>query len=217
MTTLVWDKIGERIYQSGVDHGVLYLRNDEDDETITAVPWNGLTGIEESSNSELRSFYLDGIKYLENLTPGDFLGKLKAFTYPDEFDLVNGIANPVPGLAYYEQPSKSFNLSYRTRVGNDVEGIEHGYKIHILYNILAVPDSQGFETFQDSGIQPIEFTWSLTGTPPKLEGFRPTVHVSMDSTKISPDAFEQLEIILYGTIGTDPYLPTIEEITSLFS
>ena len=147
MATLVWDQIGERIYQTGVDRGVLYLHDG------TVVPWNGLTSMDESSNSELKSFFLDGVKYLENLSPGDFLGKLKAFTYPDEFDQVNGIAPVAPGLLYYEQPPKSFNLSYRTRVGNDIEGTEYGYKIHILYNVIANPDSVSRNTIQDSGVQ----------------------------------------------------------------
>jgi hypothetical protein len=213
VTALVWDKIGERIYQAGVDHGVLYL---QDGEITKTVPWNGLIGIEESSNSELKSFYLDGIKYLENLTPGDFLGKLRAFTYPDEFDEVNGIVSPASGLSYHEQPHKSFNLSYRTRIGNDIEGTDFGYKIHILYNLLAVPESLAFETLQDSSIQPVEFGWSLSGTPSKLEKFRPTVHVSMDSTKTPPDIWKLLENTLYGTDTTDPYLPTIVEIGVFF-
>ena len=108
MATLVWDKVGERVYQTGVDHGVLYLHDG------TVAVWNGLTNVEESSDSELKSFYLDGVKYLENLIPGDFVGKLTAFTYPDEFDSVNGIGRSSPGLSYHNQPSKSFNLSYRT-------------------------------------------------------------------------------------------------------
>lgn len=210
MTALVWDKIGDRIYQVGCDRGVLYLHDG------TVVPWNGLTGVEESSNPELKSFYLEGVKYLENLTPGDFLGKLKAFTYPDEFDVVNGIINPAPGLSYYEQPPKSFNLSYRTRIANDLKGIDYGYKIHILYNILANPDSSAFDTLHDSGAQPIEFSWSLTGTPPKIDKFRPTVHISMDSRKTPPAVWKILEDKLYGTDTTPPSLPPIQDIAKIF-
>lgn len=210
MTALAWDKTGERIYQIGIDRGVLYLHDG------TVAPWNGLIGIEESSSPELKAFYLDGVKYLQNLTPGEFLGKLKAYTYPDEFDRVNGIANPAPGLSYYEQPSESFDLSYRTRVGNDLQGIEHGYKIHILYNLFAVPESSGFETLQDSAVQPVEFGWSLTGTPPKLDGFRPTVHISMDSTKTPPEIWKMLEDTLYGTATTEPSLPPIHDVAEIF-
>jgi hypothetical protein len=210
MTAIVWDKVGERIYQTGVDRGVLYLHDG------TVVPWNGLLSLEESSNPELKSFFLDGVKYLENLIPGDFLGKLKAFTYPDEFDQVNGIVNPAPGLAYYEQPAKSFNLSYRTKIGNDIEGLEFGYKIHILYNIIADPEALGFRTVQDSDLRPIELGWSLTGTPPRVDKLRPTVHISMDSTKTPPVVWKILEDKLYGTDTTDPYLPPILEINKIF-
>jgi len=210
VTALVWDKPSERFYQAGVDRGVLYLHDGR------VAVWNGLIAVEESPNSELKSFYLDGVKYLENLAPGDFQAKLKAYTYPDEFDSVNGIATPAPGLSYYDQPPKSFNLSYRTRIGNDIEGPDYGYRIHVLYNILASPDGPAFNTFQDSGAQPVEFSWSLSGTPPKLLKFRPTVHVSMDSTKTPPDIWKILEDTLYGTDTKDPVLPPIEDIGQIY-
>jgi hypothetical protein len=209
MATLTWDEVGERGYQTGVDRGVLYLHDG------TVVPWNGLTGIEEGSNSELKSFYLDGVKYLENLSPGDFIGKLKAFTYPEEFDSVNGIASVAPGLSYYEQPPKSFNLSYRTRVGNDLDGTDHGYKIHVLYNLLANPESHSFGSLGGS-VEPIEFSWNLTGTPPKITGTRPTVHLSIDSRTASPDVLKLIEDTLYGTATTNPSLPPITEIGEIF-
>lgn len=210
MTALAWDQISERIYQTGVDHGVLYLHDG------IVVPWNGLISVEESSNSDLKSFYLDGVKYLENLTPGDFLGKLKAFTYPDEFDAVNGITTLDSGLSYHEQPPKSFNLSYRTKIGNDVDGTEHGYKIHILYNLLAVPDSQGYNTLQDSDVSPVEFSWSLTGTPVKPSGLRPTVHISIDSRVTPSNILSIIEDILYGTDTTEPSLLSIDDIDDYF-
>ena len=211
MATLVWDQIGERFYQTGVDRGVLYLHDG------TVAVWNGLTDVEESTNSELKSFHLDGVKYLENLIPGDFSGKLTAFTYPDEFDSVNGIARigTSPGLAYYDQPAKSFNLSYRTRLGNDLEGTDFGYKIHLLYNILANPDSHSFPTVKDS-LEAVEFSWSLSGIPPKLLGYRPTVHISIDSRDTPPDILEMLEDMLYGTDVTDPHLPSLQEIAEFF-
>lgn len=210
MATLVWDEIGERIYQTGVDHGVLYLHDG------TVAVWNGLTDVEESSNSELKSFYLDGVKYLETLLPGDFIGKLKAFTYPDEFDSVNGITAVAPGLSFHDQPAKSFNLSYRTKIGNDLEGLEYGYKIHLLYNLLANPDAFSFDTLKDSTAQPIEFSWSLTGTPVKGNNVRPTVHVSIDSTKTPEYILQVLEDKLYGTAVNDPSFPSIDEVSELF-
>jgi len=210
MATLVWDKTGERIYQTGVDRGVLYLHDG------TTVAWNGLTSVEDTDVSTLTSYYLDGVKYLDSLAPGDFTGKLKAFTYPEEFDQVNGIANVSPGLAYYDQPAKSFDLSYRTRIGNDLDGVEHGYKIHLLYNLIANPDTYVFASLTAGSNQPIEFSWALTGTPPKLEKFRPTVHISIDSIDTPPDLLQSLEDILYGTADSDPHLPTIDEIAELF-
>lgn len=210
MAVLKWDEVGERIYQTGIDKGVLYLQDGK------VAVWNGLIGIEESPNSELKSFFLDGIKYLENLTPSDFVGKLKAFTYPDEFDAVNGIAVVAPGLSYHEQPPKSFNMSYRTRVGNDVEGEEHGYKIHILYNVLATPDTKGFSTSQDSGVQPVEFGWTLTGTPHKIDRIRPTVHITIDSRTTPPEILEIVEKKLYGSETHPPSLPIITEVGEYF-
>jgi len=209
MAVLVWDEIGDRTYQTGVDHGVLYLQDG------TVAVWNGLTDVEESPNGELKSFYLDGIKYLENLSPNDFVGKLKAFTYPDEFDSVNGIAHVSPGLSYYDQPPKSFNLSYRTNVGNDVEGEEFGYKIHILYNILATPDSYAFSS-RDSSVKPVEFAWTLTGTPQRIPKSRPTVHITIDSRTTPTEILELIEGKLYGTATNPPSLPIITEIGEYF-
>jgi hypothetical protein len=210
MATLVWDKVGERVYQTGVDHGVLYLHDG------TAKVWNGLTSVEESPGFELKEFHLDGVKYLQNLIPGDYSGKLKAYTYPDVFESIGGIDTGFLGLGIYDQPPHSFNLSYRTRIGNDLEGTERGYKIHILYNVTAVPDSYSFDTATDSSVQPIEFSWSLSGVPVKLEGFRPTVHVSIDSTKVSPQLLNLLEELLYGTSTSDPRLPDLTELAEYF-
>lgn len=209
MASLTWDEIGERVFQTGVDHGVLYLQDG------TAVVWNGLINIEESVENELKSFYLDGIKYLESMSPKGFVGKLKAFTYPDEFDSVNGIAEMVPGLSLHEQPSKSFSLSYRTKIGNDIDGIDHGYKIHILYNIIANPDNYSFDTFDDSSAKPIEFSWTLTGTPPKIDRFRPTVHISINSTKTDPEIMQTLENSLYGSDLSNANLLSIQEVAEI--
>jgi hypothetical protein len=209
MTALLWDQLGERLYQTGIDHGVLYLHDG------TVVPWNGLIGIEESSTSEIKSYYLNGVKYLENLIPGEFAGKLKAFTYPEEFDAINGVSPISPGFDLYDQPVQSFNLSYRTKIGNDLSP-EHGYKIHILYNVIANPDLNSFQTLNDSGAQPVEFGWLLSGTPSKFPGFRPTVHISIDSTKTPPEVMTLLEDELYGTDTRDPHLLTIAEVAGYF-
>lgn len=209
MVALSWDKIRDRTFQTGVDRGVLYPHDGP------AVPWNGLIGVEESSNSELKSYYLDGVKYLENLSPGEFEGKLTAFTYPDKFEEICGLSVVAPGFMLSEQPPKSFGLSYRTLIGSALSGTEHGYKIHILYNLLANPDSKSYGTVSDS-LSPTEFTWSLTGTPPKIHNFRPTTHVVIDSLNTPLEVLRLIEERLYGSDTGVPSLPSITEIAEYF-
>lgn len=209
MTALVWDRPAEKIYQTGISRGVLYLHDGR------SVVWNGLVGMEETTDSDLKSFYLDGIKYLENLSPGDFSGKLKAWTYPDEFDALVGIVEVSPGLEYYEQPPQSFNLSYQTRIANEVDP-DLGYKIHLLYNVVANPDAFNFETHKKDSLTPTEFSWTLTGTPPIIGGYRPTVHITIDSTRTPVYVLQALEDILYGTAEQDPRIPLPDEIKTLF-
>lgn len=205
MAVLTWDEVGKRFYRSGIDKGVLFLQDGR------SAVWNGLTGVEESSSSELKSYFLDGVKYLETLLPSDFVGKLKAFTYPDEFEEVSGVAIVTPGFQVHDQDPKSFNLCYRIQVGNDVEGEEYGYQIHILYNIVAKPDTIAYST-QSETITPTEFGWSLSGTPQKGINFRPTSHISIDSRTTPPDVLALIEATLYGTEENDPVLPSITEI-----
>lgn len=209
MTALAWDKPGERLYETGVDRGVLYLQDGR------AVVWNGLTSVDEDSNKDLQEFYLDGVKYLQSQYAGDFSASLKAFTYPDEFDEVNGVDEVLPGLFYHEQPTKSFSLTYRTKIGNDLDGVDHGYRIHILYNVRAAPDSASFETLGDS-VKPAEFGWKLTGIPKIIAGSRPTIHISIDSRKTDPDRLAAIEKVLYGSATNDPYLPPIDDLTNAF-
>lgn len=213
MTAIVWDAAGTKFYQTGIDRGVLYLQGGN------GVPWNGITAVEDDTAQTLKSFWLDGVKYLDNLLPGDFSGKLKAFTYPDELDQVIGIVSPSDGLLFYDQPSKSFNLSYRTKVGNDIEGIDHGYKIHLLYNLVANPDNIVYPTLTGTTATPIEFSWVLSGTPPtnpSARGYRPTVHISIDSEDTDPEVLQAIEDILWGTDTTAPHFPSISEILDLF-
>jgi hypothetical protein len=210
VAALAWDSVGERVFQTGVDRGVLYLNDGR------AFPWNGLTAVEENSSRESKSYYLDGVKFVDVVTPGDFSGRLKAFTYPDAFDLVTGVNNVRLGLAYYDQPGQTFNLSYRTRVGNDVAGTNFGYKIHLLFNLTANAEAVAFEALQDP-LRPVEFSWQLLGTPQKARQGRPTVHISIDSTKVDLDVLEIIENILYGTANSNPRLPSIDELTDLFS
>jgi hypothetical protein len=207
---LVWDQTGERFYQSGVDHGVLYLHDG------TVAVWNGITDVEESSTTEVKSFHLDGVKYLETVIPGDFEGKLKAITYPEEFDSVQGQVEVSPGLTYYDQPSKSFNLSYQTTIGTDLDA-DHGYVIHILYNVVANPDAVTRDTLKESAA-PVEFGWNLSGVPPTrgFYGTRPTVHVSIDSNDTPPDILKIITDTLYGTSLSNASLPSLDDLAEYF-
>lgn len=210
MTVIEWDKIGDRRYQTGVDHGVLYLKDG------TSVPWNGLTQIEDGSSPELKSYYLDGIKILDHVTPGDYSGKLSAFTYPEEFEQCLGNDQIHSGLTFYEQKSKRFNLSYRTKISNDLDP-EYGYKIHLLFNLMATPDAQKIQTL-DNSPSAGEMTWTLSGTPEyqTIDGIRPPVHISVDSINARPDLLAELEDILYGTDSTEARFPTVLELRIMF-
>lgn len=209
MAALAWDEFGDRVFHTGIDRGVLYL----DDGRFAA--WNGLIGVEDTPLKDTASYFYAGVKYLEKITPGDFSGKLRAFTYPDEFDEVNGVSTPADGLSYYDQPSRSFGLSYRTGLGNDTQGTEYGYKIHLLYNLVADPDSVSYETYGNP-LKPAEFAWALTGTPVAVRQGRPTVHISIDSTKTEAVVLQAIEDILYGTDTTSPRLPLPDEVKDLY-
>lgn len=209
MTALVWDKTGERTYQTGIDRGVLFLPDG------TVVPWNGLTSVEDNTSKETQAVYLDGLKYLEYLTPGDFSATLKAFTYPDEFDSVNGILNFTPGLRVHDQPARSFSLSYRTRLGDDLAGVDAGYLIHLIYNVLANPDSQESATISDSP-SPSEFSWALSGRPSSDSvSWRPTAHISINSKELTTELLQSFEDVIYGTDTVNPRLPAISEVPTL--
>lgn len=203
MTALTWDKAGDRTFQTGVDRGVLYLPD-------KVVPWNGLTSVEDDTTQDVAEVYLDGAKYLHVQNPGDFTGTLKAYTYPDEFDAVVGnVPSSVAGVTLYDQGPRSFDLSYRTKIGNDLNGADHGYRIHLLYNLMATPDTRNFATM-DSSIKALEFSWKLTTTPTFLVGRRPTCHVSFASTEIDPEVLTAIEGLLYGNSEIDPYLPPFD-------
>lgn len=190
---VAWDNAGDRLYETGVDRCVLYLPDG------TAVPWNGLTSVDQDSGVDVEEFYFSGIKYLEVREPGDFSGSIKAYTYPKEFDAFEGRAELINGMLLTDQPvDQTFSLSYRTKVGNDLEGMDYGYKIHVLYNLTAVPDSVSMSTIQENP-DASEFGWSISSVPQYAPGFRPTAHAIFDTTAMNPFLIEELERILYGT------------------
>jgi hypothetical protein len=208
MTALVWDQVGDRTYQTGVDRGVLYLPDG------TAAAWNGLTSVDEKFSHERNEYYLDGVKYLEDVLPGDFSASLKAFTYPDEFERINGVTSDNNGLFVHDQKPMSFGLSYRTLIGDDVSGIDRGYKIHLLYNLLAIPDSNAYTSLNDQS-NPIEFGWDLSGTPVGIPGYRATAHISLDSTKMDSHLLTLIESELYGSDENDPRLPLYQDLFNI--
>lgn len=190
---VAWDNAGDRLYETGVDRCVLYLPDG------TAVPWNGLTAIEEdTSGVAVEEFYFSGVKYLEVRSSGDFSGSIKAYTYPKEFDAFEGRMDIGNGMLITDQPvDETFSICYRTKVGNDLDGIDHGYKIHVLYNLTAVPDSISMPTITENP-EASEFGWSISSTPEFAPGYRPTAHAIFDTTTMNRFLIDELERILYG-------------------
>ena len=215
MTTLTWDQTGQRFYETGVDHGVLYIPDNSGDYT-NGVAWNGLTTVTESpSGAESNPLYADNIKYLNLISTEEFGATIEAYTYPDEFAQFDGTAVPTPGVSVGQQARRAFGLSYRTRLGNDIDGDEYGYKLHIIYNATASPSEKAYATVNDSP-EAITFSWELTTIPLPLAGARPTATLTIDSTKVNSGDLADLEDYLYGTAGMDPMLPKPDEVIALF-
>lgn len=212
---LSWDKIGERFFETGVDKGVLYMPNSTGVYT-DGVAWNGLVNVTESpSGAEANKLYADNIVYLNMTSAEEFGASIEAYTYPAEFDQYDGLASPTPGLRIGQQARKPFGLSYRTRVGNDLDGDAHGYKIHLVYGCTAAPSERAYATVNDSP-EPVTFSWELTTVPVSVSGLRPTALVTITSTEVSPTELSAFEDIIYGTAGTDPRLPLPDEVVSIF-
>lgn len=203
MAAIVWDETGQRFYETAISKGVFY------DVNGFGIPWNGLTSLEESVSNAVQAVHFDGLKINDIVTVGDFSAVLRAFTYPDEFLPYEGILEDQSGFFVTDQPGSRFGLSYQTKVGNDVDGIEHGYKIHILYNLTALPSQKTYQTLSNEAM-PMEFEWTITGIPEAIENFRSTVHIIFDSNKMDQWLLEDLEHIIYGDEDSDPYLPPLK-------
>jgi hypothetical protein len=215
MSAIIWDKVGEREYETGVDHGVLYIP-DEAGNYDTGVAWNGLVSVTESpSGAEASPQYADNIKYLNLVSAEDFGATIEAFTYPEEFGQCDGTASPVDGVQLGQQGRRSFGLSYRTKVGNDTVGQDYGYKIHLIYGALAAPSEKAYQTINDSP-EALTFSWAVTTSPVGVAGFKPTAQITINSTKVNSVALAQLEQLLYGSAGVDPELPQPADVLALF-
>ena len=215
MPPLTWDDVGEKVYETGVDHGVLYLP-DVAGVYNTGFAWNGLTTVTESpSGADPNPQFADNIKYLNLTSAEEFGGTIEAFTYPEEFGQCDGTALPHPGVAVGQQGRKMFGLSYRTKVGNDVDGVDFGYKLHLIYGCQAAPSEKAYATINDSPAA-INFSWAITTTPVPVTGYKPTALIVVDSTIVDPADLTALETLLYGQAATEAALPTPDAVIALF-
>lgn len=218
MSKLVWDQTGERYYETGVKMGVLYPQS-ASGTYPKGVAWNGLTAVTESpSGAEATPLYADDVKYLNLYSAEEFGATIEAYTYPDEFAECDGSAELTTGVTIGQQKRKAFGLCYRTTIGNDTDGNDHGYKIHIIYGAMASPSEKAYATINDSP-EAITFSWEVTTTPVSVSGFKPTASVTIDSTKVDGTKLKQLEAILYGDNGSssagEARLPLPDEIVTL--
>ena len=216
MSKLVWDKTDERIFETGVNKGVLYPFNTQTKQYDNGVVWNGLTGVTESpSGAEATPLYADNIKYLNLLSAEEFGATVEAYTYPDEFAECNGEANLVAGVVAGQQKRKMFGMSYQTKVGN-ADDPEAGYKIHLIYGAKAAPSEKAYATVNDSP-EAITFSWELSTTPVDVPNLKPTASLVIDSTKADATKLAALEAILYGSESTEARLPLPEEVARIFA
>ena len=216
MSRLEWDKTGERLYETGVSQGVLYLP-DAQGAYSTGVAWNGLTTVSESPDgAEPTALYADDIKYLQLMSAENYKATIEAYTYPDEFAECDGSAELEDGVYIFQQKRKTFGFCYRTILGNDVENNDYGYKLHIVYGAQAAPSDKSYSTVNDSP-EAITFSWEISTTPVAVTGHKPTASLVIDSTKADAAKLAALEDILYGSASSNARLPLPDEIASLMA
>lgn len=215
MAKLVWDESGKRLYETGVKMGVLYVQ-DAGGAYPKGVAWNGLTAVNESpSGAEATPLYADDIKYLNLRSAEEFGATIEAYTYPDEFEACDGSAEIAVGVKIGQQARKTFGLCYRTIVGNDVEGNDYGYKLHLIYGATAAPSEKAYATVNDSP-EAVTFSWEVSCTPVDVPGFKPSASIVIDSTKVDETKLAALEAKLYGDATNEAQLPLPSEIISMF-
>ena len=216
MSKLVWDQSGKRLYETGVDHGVLYPIQ-TGGVYSKGVAWNGLTAVTESpSGADVNDIYADNMKYLGLVGAEKFGAIVEAYTYPDEFAECDGSVELVKGATIGQQNRKVFGMVYRTVIGNDVDGNEHGYKLHLIYGATAAPSEKAYNTINEDP-EAITFSWELSTTPVNVTGHKPTASLTIDSTKADPTKLAELEKILFGDTETEPRLPLPDEIAQLLN
>lgn len=226
MSRLVWNKVGERFYETGVQDGVLYLR-DTTGVYHKGVVWNGLTAVSESpSGAEATPLWADNIKYINLISVEEFGATIEAYTYPDEFAKCDGSAEISEGVYAGQQDRQTFGLAYKTIIGNDVDLNAHGYKLHLIYGAIAAPSEKAYATINDSP-EAITFSWEVSTTPVSISGFKPTASLTIESPKVTPEKLKKLEDILYGldadataeppTTATVARLPLPDEVAAIFA
>lgn len=214
MSKLVWDQTGEREYETGVKNGVLYVQG-EGGTYPKGVAWNGLISVTESpSGAEATALYADDIKYLSLMSNEEFGATIEAYMSPEEFDQCDGTASLATGVSIGQQKRKTFGMAYKTTIGNDVDGNDYGYKIHLIYGALAAPSEKAYSTINDSP-EAMTLSWELSTTPVNVKGFKPTASVVIDSTKVDKKKLAALEDILFGSESKEARLPLPDEIVSI--
>lgn len=216
MTVLEWDKVSEKVFEAGVDRGVLYMPN-----AFGAYPeghaWNGLISVTESpSGAESNKQYANNRVYLNLTSAEEFAATIEAYTYPDKFAECDGSAELAPGVFVSQQRRKTFGLAYRSLIGNDIDGTDHGYKLHLVYGGLAAPTEKAHTTLNESP-EAGTFSWEISTTPVDVPGHNPSATLTIDSTKVNAAKLAELEAILYGTPGSEARLPLPAEVDALFN
>jgi len=215
MAVLEWDKTGERTYETGISKGVFYPMSDNNDYP-KGYAWNGLSSVSENpSGAESTSVYADNIKYLNLISAEDFGATIEAYTAPDEFAICDGSAAIATGVSVRQQTRKKFGLCYRTEIGNDAQGENFGYKLHLVYNCTAAPSEHSYSTINDSP-EADTMSWEITTTAEPIPGYKASATITIDSTKVAKEKLTALEAMLYGTESEDAKLPTPKEIIDLF-
>ena len=215
MAKLEWDKVGEHFYETGVDHAVLYLR-DTSGKYTKGYAWSGVTSISESpSGAEASAQYADNQKYLTLISAEEFGMTIEAFTFPSEFDACNGEVEAADGVRIGQQKRSTFGLSYRTKVGNDVDGQDKHYKLHLVYGCTASPSERAYATVNESP-EAMTFSWEVSTNPENVTGQKPTSLITIDSREADAEKLKQLETMLYGGDETEPKLPSPDQVIALF-
>lgn len=215
MAKLTWDQNGQKLYETGVEQGVLYPQSD-DGTYPTGVAWNGLIGVTQSpSGAEPTALYANNVKYLELMSNEEFGFTIKAYMYPDEFEACNGEAELAEGVVIGQQNRTAFGMTYKTILGNDIKNNDYGYKLHLIYGAKAKPSEKDYNTVNENP-EAMELSWECSTTPVKVEGYKPTAHVCITSTKVDAAKLKTLEDMLYGTESEEAKLPSLAELVELF-